>query len=469
MDRFFKLAPGALAFSLAASVSLAITQESENNDTDKSADGPLVSGTTVAGDLGRNDVDWFTLDVAAGTISISLNHHNRDDFDWYLFPASGGYVASGATSSNPETGSYTASAGTYFIKVEAYRGRGWYDLNVTFSEDSGGGGGDPGGGGGGTCDYGTRPSKPGGLTNYLDGSSADVCVDPMTGPGILLMGGNFDIDEAFTTYAAPIVDGGDVVVLRASGSDGYNNYLMNLLNPDSVETLVLDSVSDANSTYADWVIRSAEMVYIAGGDQTDYIDFWKGTATEDAIRHVYEKGGVVGGISAGCAIMGEFVYAPTGYGVYSSEAISDPCHQYMSEITTDFLNLPLGNDIITDTHFAQRDRMGRLLVFMARIREASLSPTSGAITGIGMDEDTSMFIDSNGVGHVQGDFSAYVLREDGQTNASRVQCGSSVLYYDVLNTELQAGDTFNFGTGANTGSTSRVDVNGSGTSPSNPY
>jgi len=53
-----------------------------------------------------------------------------------------------------------------------------------------------------------------------------------------------------------------------------------------VETLVLDSFSKADSDYADWVIRSAEMVYIAGGGQSDYLNYWQGSKTEDAIRFV---------------------------------------------------------------------------------------------------------------------------------------------------------------------------------------
>jgi hypothetical protein len=78
-----------------------------------------------------------------------------------------------------------------------------------------------------------------------------------------------------------------------------------------------------------------------------------------------------------------------------------------------------------------------------------------------------MFIDKNGIGHVDGDRSVYVLREDSQTARTRVTCGQSVIYTDVLRTKLGVGQTFNFNTGATNGTTTRVSVNGA--IPVNPY
>ncbi len=502
------------AMLLAAPISAQITSETENNDSESQADGPLGDGVPVQGDIAnRTDIDWFYFDVSGpGSIDISLSHHHRDDFDWFLYKSSGTFVASGETSSSPETGSYTATiAERYWVKIESYRGKGSYDLVVNFPEGSNPtptpspsptatptptvtatptptptaspsptptvtptptATPTPSPTPAGDCNYGPRPSKPGPLKVYQTGNMDDACIAPLSGPGLLIMGGNFDISEAFTNRAKPIVEGGDVVVLRTSGSDGYNDYLNGLLNPDSVETLIVDSVSKANSTYVQWAIESAEMVWIAGGDQSDYLNAWQGTLTEDAIMSVYNKGGVVGGISAGNAVLGEFIYDPDGLlGIYSSEAVSDPCHQYMN-ISTNFLSFPILDNVITDSHFQQRDRMGRLAVFMARIRENGLNPTSNAITGLGIDEDTSFFIDSNGVGHVDGDFNVYVLREDNQTTRDQVQCGSEVIYQNVLRTELSVGDTFNLNTGANTGTTTQLSIDGTQNnfySPNNPY
>lgn len=313
-----------------------------------------------------------------------------------------------------------------------------------------------------------RPSKPGGLTVYLTGNSADSSRQPVNGPGVLLMGGNFDIDEAFINRAYPIVNGGDVVVLRTGKSNGYNSYLYNLvsgtLKPDSVETIVVNSRAKANSAYVKWAVETAEFVWIAGGDQSEYLNYWKDTETETAIRSMYNRGGVVGGISAGCAVMGEFIYDPDGVsGVTSDEAIANPYRTNMI-LSSGFLDLPLTDNIITDTHFYQRDRMGRSMAFMARLRQDGTTP---AITGISVDEDTSVFIDKNKLATVDGDFYAYILREDSQTYRTRVQSGQSMIYEGVLRTRLGAGDTFNLATGASNRSAIRLDVDGR--YPADPY
>ncbi len=79
------------------------------------------------------------------------------------------------------------------------------------------------------------PTPPNGLVRYLSGADADRAAAP-AGPGLLLMGGGTDVDEAFTWWLAR-TGGGDVVVLRASGADGYNPYLYDDLGGvDSVET-----------------------------------------------------------------------------------------------------------------------------------------------------------------------------------------------------------------------------------------
>ena len=60
---------------------------------------------------------------------------------------------------------------------------------------------------------------------YLTGSAADV--QTRTTPGFALVGGGKDVDPV-TRWFLQRSGGGDVVVLRASGSDGYNPYMMGL-------------------------------------------------------------------------------------------------------------------------------------------------------------------------------------------------------------------------------------------------
>ena len=104
-----------------------IASESENNNNESAADGPVGSGTRVTGSLSTSsDIDWFYFDLnAASTVGIRLNHATGDDFDWALYKTTGGPVASGKSSAIPENGSYAATTtGRYKLKVTSYRGSG---------------------------------------------------------------------------------------------------------------------------------------------------------------------------------------------------------------------------------------------------------------------------------------------------------------------------------------------------------
>ena len=361
--RTFCLFTGLLVSAWAGTATAQLTSEIENNNTEAAANGPIVSGTRVAGSMSKSsDVDWFYFDVAtAGPITISLGHGTSNDFDWDLYRATGSAIASGRSTTTPDSGTYQATiTGRHYLKITSYRGSGSYTLDVTFS----------GTGGGGSTG---RPAKPGNLQVWITGNAADSGKNPVNGPALILMGGGSDVDASFSQRGFPVANGGDVVVIRTSGSNGYNDYLYNLVSgatkPDSVETMLLDSVDKANSDYADWVLRNAELIFLAGGDQSAYINAWKGTRSEDAIQAAYARGAVIGGTSAGLAVQGEFIYDPDGVAAATgAEAIANPYRSSML-FSNDFLNFPLMNDIITDTHFSQRDRMGRVFAFMARLRQ----------------------------------------------------------------------------------------------------
>jgi len=436
-----------------------ISSESSNNNSLTNADGSVCDEIIFEGSISnRRDIDWLYFDAQSGHVSINLNFNSRDDFDWQLFDQSGDLLTAGETSQTPESGSYQLPQdGRYYLKVFRYRGSGWYDLTIDY---------EAGDGNGGNCGYGNRPTKPGNLQSWLSVQSgqndSDTC-PPLSQSAVLLMGGNYDVDEAFSLRVKPLVEGGDVVVLRTSGSDGYNDVLLDHINANSVETLLVNSRAKANSDYVDWAIRSAEFVWIAGGDQADYLNQWKGTRVESALNHVIDKGGVLGGTSAGNAIQGELVYDPDGVpGIYSEEAVSDACHDYLNLST--FLTTPLMQNIVTDTHFAERDRMGRLAVFMAEI--------GAPITGVGVDEDTAIFIRADGTSIVDGDNAVYILREDANTQLTQFNCNQPVIYTNLRRYRLTAGDSFNFVSGNSSAGYIYFSIDGgigNFYSPSDPY
>ncbi|MCC7391466.1 cyanophycinase [Candidatus Sumerlaeota bacterium] len=318
---------------------------------------------------------------------------------------------------------------------------------------------------------GPRPTKPDNLTVYLTGDAADSPRQPVGGPAVLLMGGSSEVDAAFATQAYPILNGGDIVVLRTSGADGYNDYLYDLvsgaLKPNSVETIIPDTVAKANTDYVEWACRSAEMIWFAGGDQSEYTDNWRGTKLQAAVQEAYNRGAVIGGTSAGMAIMGEFIFAPAGSAPTGQQALANP-HASGNTLVAKLINSPLMEDIITDTHFHARDRMGRPLSWMARLREGGTTPRIVAVAG---DERASIFINKDRIGHVLSGAAGraiFVMWEDDNTQRTQVTNGQPLVYSNVLRTKLYSGDTFDFNTMSGTKAPIRLSVNGAANPPFNP-
>jgi len=75
-------------------------------------------------------------------------------------------------------------------------------------------------------------------------------------------------------------------------------------------------------------------------------------------------------------------------------------------ISRDFLRIPLLAGIITDAHFAKRDRMGRLLVFVARILEDGWAKQ---VRAIAVEEGAAVLLEPDGQAKVSGSGSAYFL------------------------------------------------------------
>ena len=236
---------------------------------------------------------------------------------------------------------------------------------------------------------------------YLTGSPADV--RRSTAPGLMLSGGAGDVPEAFRWFLRKS-GGGDVVVLRATGSDAYNGYLQSIAPVDSVESFVIRSAAATRDPRVLRAVRNAEALFIAGGDQWNYVRLWKNSPLEDEINKAFLAGKPVGGSSAGLAILGEFSFSAQHDTVTSKEALADPFSPKVT-IESDFLNFPLLRGAITDSHFSARDRMGRLLVFLARLRVSGRKD----VVGIGIDEATALLLDPDGSSRIVGKGAAYFV------------------------------------------------------------
>lgn len=177
-----------------------------------------------------------------------------------------------------------------------------------------------------------------------------------------------------------------------------------------------------------WVadgIADCNVVFIAGGAQAKLLDKIAGTVTEQAFKYVYEQGGILSGTSAGSS-------------VYTSPVIVEGGTQNR-HLRREMIEVRPGFNIVEglaiDTHCSSRGRLPRIV---------SLLIDHPEIQAIGIDEDTVLYIDENGVGEVLGYNAVYVLDAQGSEPAhhdvdeDHHLCTSGVTLHCLMN-----GDKYN--------------------------
>jgi cyanophycinase len=258
----------------------------------------------------------------------------------------------------------------------------------------------------------------------ITGDAADVTT--VTEGGTVLMGGGTDVNAAIQ-WMIQRSGGGDFVVLRATGTNAYNSYIYGLGAVNSVETILIDSRTGANDPAIEAKIRNAEALFITGGDQANYYQYWEGTKVEDAINYLRNTKKVpIGGTSAGCAIMGKIYFTAVNGTITTAEALANPYNSKLTLQRDNFISNPYLGNLITDTHFNNPDRRGRLITFMARMsKDYAIIPK-----GIGVDEATAVCIDKNGYAKVYGSGIAFFLTQH-TTGGVPERCisGSSLDWY----------------------------------------
>lgn len=231
--------------------------------------------------------------------------------------------------------------------------------------------------------------------------------------GILLIGGaegGESGEDAATQWFLKRADGGNYLVLRSGGlgsqaawiCDQYRDWVA------SAAELSIDSRAAANNPEVVHHIRNADALFIAGGNQNAYEDYWEGSAVETAINDLINRKKIpVAGTSAGMAVLGDYYYVPAHDGVTTSEILNDPFHHNTKDIyRSDFIQVPFLKHVITDTHLDRLDddhsetRYGRLFGFLARV----VHDTSNQfpVYGIGLEEGAFVAIDENGIAKVFG-------------------------------------------------------------------
>ncbi len=273
-----------------------------------------------------------------------------------------------------------------------------------------------------------------GYDYFRIGNPADV--QTKTSYGIVVAGGGRDVDAAMK-WMIDRSGGGDFVVIRCSDDDAYNDYLYSLGKLNSVSTILINDKSGANSPFVADKVAAAEALFIAGGNQADYLNRWSGTKLQEAVQSLIARGVPVGGTSAGAAVLGELIYSAKEGSIYPDEIMSDP-YNFRATFDRDLFKIPCLNGVITDTHFVVRDRMGRLAGFLARMYQDrwAMSPR-----GIGVDAGTALLIDSSGGAIVTGNGAAYFLSHTEPPLSCKP--GAPLTYENIKVSRAVSGEMFN--------------------------
>ena len=161
-------------------------------------------------------------------------------------------------------------------------------------------------------------------------------------------------------------------------------------------------------------LRGCAGFWFEGGDQRRITAAFADTPALEVIRERFQAGAVIGGTSAGAAMMGEVMIA----GGSSLKAL-----QSGAAILAAGLGFLRG--AITDQHFSQRGRFARLML--------ALLETNTAI-GVGVDEDTALLIPPSSAWQIIGSSGVTLLEQrDGRLCVSLLRQGDA---FDPLSATL---------------------------------
>ena len=183
-----------------------------------------------------------------------------------------------------------------------------------------------------------------------------------------LAGGDSAVIVYFPTASAGEIDTTDNESLRVWRSR----------NPKSAVIMHTRSRDVANTDAFVAPLRRATGVWFGGGVQSRITDAYLGTKTEEALHDVLRRGGVIGGTSAGAAIMSEVMIA--GDSLVGADSARGIPGTRVAELQTGFGFLP---SAVADQHFSQRRRQPRLVGVLRQ---------HPGLIGFGVDEATALIV-----------------------------------------------------------------------------
>ncbi len=247
-----------------------------------------------------------------------------------------------------------------------------------------------------------------------------------------------DWSDAPYSWIVQKADSGKIIIIDVTDATNWLPTYFMSLGADTAYNKTIPNVTSANlqSTYDELI--TAKAIFIRGGNQWDYIRFWKGTKVDSAIQFVFNNGGVIAGTSAGAAVLGDVDFSAQSGSVYPDEAFQNPFYSRM-RFENDFLKLV--PDVLFDTHFIERGRHGRLIAML--YNQHFNSGTD--LIGVGIDDRTAICISPDGIGEVMGSGAVTIFYKDDVTKYSPINSGKYTIE-NLKSHTLTKGWKFNFNT-----------------------
>ncbi len=176
------------------------------------------------------------------------------------------------------------------------------------------------------------------------------------------------------------------------------------------------------------LLDSATGIWFGGGDQNRLADVLRGTALERAIKARHASGAVVGGTSAGAAVLSQRMITGREAKYGGDRPPRDSSDAYITinrenVVTADGLSFL--DNVVIDQHFVRRKRHNRLM---------SLVLETAPHLGAGIDESTALVVESDGTWRVSGQSVVviYDARGGSMTSAGSAVLGGANLRLHVL-------------------------------------
>ena len=237
----------------------------------------------------------------------------------------------------------------------------------------------------------------------------ELYLNPVGAKGRLVIAGGGKVPTAAQQQFVDWAGGADakiVVVTTASAYAGTEQqerfaHPWEDLNINTVTLLHARSREEASSNKFLTALKEATGVWFVGGSQQRIIDAYVGTSFEKELDLLLQRGGVVGGTSAGAAVQSRLAIV---------RGTKRP------ELDQGFDLLP---GAVIDQHFTERERLGRLQYATRR---------NDSKVGLGIDEDTALLVDKRFMKVVgSGNVTAVLPRARKGQNETQVYAANALI------------------------------------------